>query len=113
VRSVGENTYHIALNPIPYHVSPAGDAISCINTHGQLIITLGEEVNPTAFAWHEGATRCPLPTVTAWKRGQRPVTIQEVDAAFDIDNADSPLILSLHRNLRQVYVRDAQTTNGF
>lgn len=95
---------------------PIGAAISCVNARGRLFVTLASDdfTSQVAFAWHEGAERMPITSVTNWKPGMRALTLQELGIAFETDNADpdNPMIVSVHRNLRKNYVRDARVENG-
>lgn len=90
----------------------AGGALSCVNTVGRLIVTVDDGVTHRAYAWHEGATSMPIGSFTNWKESLRPVSIMELDIGFETDSTASPLIISVHRNMRKTYVRDASTTNG-
>lgn len=95
---------------------PLGAAISCINAKGRLFVTLASDdfTSQVAFAWHEGAERMPITSMTNWKSSRRALTLQELGMAFETDNADplNPLIVSVHRNLRKNYIRDARVTAG-
>lgn len=94
---------------------PEGVAISCINSKGRLFVTLANQDNDQiAYAWHEGSERMPITSMTNWKRSLRALTLQELNIAFETDNADvnDPLIVSIHRNLRKNYARDGRTTSG-
>lgn len=94
---------------------PEGSIISAVNARGRLFITLVNQDNTqNAYAWHEGAVRMPISSMTNWKRSMRPLTLQELDIAFETDNADglNPLVVSVHRNLRKPYVRDARVAAG-
>ncbi len=90
----------------------SGSAISCVNSRGKLYTTINSGGAHTAYTWHEGATEMQITSFTNWKRGPKPCTIQELDIALETDSAANPLIVSVHRNLRKHYVRDARTTNG-
>lgn len=89
-----------------------GGALSVTNTVGRLIVTVDNGGTHTAYAWNEGATSMPITSVTNWKHTGRPATIEELDIGFDSDSFATPLIISIHRNMRRVYVRDATTTNA-
>lgn len=94
---------------------PEGTVVSAVNARGRLFITLINQDNTqNAYAWHEGAQRMPISSMTNWKRSMRPLTLQELDIAFETDNADgeNPLVVSVHRNLRKNYVRDARVEAG-
>jgi hypothetical protein len=95
---------------------PIGRAISCVNARGRLFVTLANDdfTSQIAYAWHEGAQRMPITSVTNWKRAMRALTLQELDVAFETDNPDplNPMIVSVHRNLRRNYVRDARVNAG-
>lgn len=93
-------------------VSISGGVLSCTNTVGRLIVTVDTGSTHVAYAWNEGATSMPISTFTNWKRTTRAATINELDIGFESDSFTSPLILSLHRNARKKYVRDASTTNA-
>lgn len=79
-----------------------------------MIVTLrnSDNNNQIAYAWHEGSVRMPVTSMTNWKRSLRPLTLEEIDIAFETDNTNEPLIVSVHRNLVRNYLRDARTTNG-
>lgn len=99
----------------PQHFSDAGvdgGALSCVNTVGRLMVTIDDGSTHRAYAWHEGATSMPIGCFTNWKESLRPVSIMELDIDFETDSTASPLIISVHRNLRKNYVRDATTTNA-
>lgn len=94
---------------------PEGRAVACINSKGRLFVTLlNDDGTANAYAWHEGAQRMPISSQTNWKGSMRALTLQEMGVAFETDNpdADNPLIVSVHRNLRKNYVRDARVTAG-
>lgn len=93
---------------------PLGAAISCINAKGRLFVTLASDdfTSQVAFAWHEGAERMPISSQTNWKPGMRALTLQELNLAFENDTTEQPLIVSVHRNLRNNYARDARVTAG-
>lgn len=90
----------------------AGGALSCVNTVGRLMVTIDDGATHRAYAWHEGAVSMPIGSFTNWKESLRPVSIFELDIGFETDSAANPLIISVHRNMRRNYVRDASTTNA-
>lgn len=90
----------------------AGGALSCVNTVGRLIITVDDgSTAGRAYWWHEGATSMPIGSFTNWKETSDPASIYELKVGFETDSAANPLIISVHRNTRKKYVRDATTTN--
>lgn len=89
-----------------------GGALSCVNTVGRLMITVDDGVTHRAYAWHEGAASMPIGSFTNWQESLRPVSIMELDVGFETDSVINPLIVSVHRNMRRTYVRDAITGNG-
>ncbi len=93
-------------------ISVSGGVLSCTNTVGRLIVTIDNGSTHVAYAWNEGATSMPVSTFTNWKRTTRAATLNELDVGFETDSIANPLILSLHRNTRKKYVRDATTTNA-
>lgn len=92
--------------------SIAGGVLSCTNTVGRLIITVDNGSTHVAYAWNEGASSMPISTFTNWTRTTRTASIFELDIGLETDSATNPLIISVHRNARKKYVRDAGTTNA-
>lgn len=106
-------------SPICYFTDAAvaGTALSCVNSAGALIMTLSNGGAHTAYEWDKGATEMQITSVTPWKRAEfrqepRSVRVRELQIAFEIDQDDEPLIASIHRNLRPVFLRDGATTDG-
>lgn len=99
----------------PQYFSDAGvvgGAMSCIPSAGRLFLTVDNGSSYRAYAWHEGATSMPIGSFTNWKETSGPATIMEIGLAFESDMANKPMIISIHRNLRPSYVRDASVTSG-
>lgn len=90
----------------------SGSALSCIASQGELVVSVNNGGSHTAYAWDKGATLMPVTSVTNWRRTQRPVSLMELDIAFECDRTGDPLIVAAHRNLRKTFARDFVTTNG-
>jgi len=90
----------------------SGTALSCTSTAGQLVVSI---IDPNgthiAYAWHEGATSMPISVFTQWQKSLRPITVMELSAGFEADRS-SPLLYSVHRNLKIKYVVDGRVTGG-
>jgi hypothetical protein len=103
----------------------AGSALSAINSQGDLFITVNNSGSQTAYKWDSGASQMPISSITPWTKfrpywPRNPWTAQEVVRQVDVrelhllletDRTNDPLIVALHRNTRQTFVRDAVTTN--
>jgi hypothetical protein len=91
----------------------AGTALSAIHSQGELIITITNAGAQTAYAWDTGAATMAITSMTPWFRAQaRSARVREMMVAFENDRTTDPLIISVHRNGRRTYIRDAQLTNG-
>lgn len=95
----------------------AGTALSCINSRGELIITINDAGSHIAYAWDKGAAKMPTTSVIPWTKkpdGVRHVSIRELELSFETDrvDADDPMVLSIHRNQRQTFFRDGAVVNG-
>jgi hypothetical protein len=108
--TVGCNTYHLALNAAAAG-SPNGSAIACINSQGHLYITLDDGESQLAYTWDEGATFMPIASVTNWTQHTFAANVMELLSTFESDTT-TPLILTVHRNVKKTFVRDAVTTSG-
>lgn len=97
----------------------AGTALSCVNSQGQLIVTVNNGGAQTAYAWDAGAATMPITSMTPWTRHvldrvPHSVRVREMQIAFEADrvNANDPLIVSVARNQRQAFFRDGAVTIG-
>jgi hypothetical protein len=97
----------------------SGVALSCVNSAGELVITVNDAGAHTAYSWDKGATSMPITTVTPFMKPMvdpvpRSVRIRELMASFETDlkNTNSPVVFGVHRNQRQRYCRDVAITNG-
>lgn len=95
----------------------SGTALSAVNSRGQMIMTITSGGAQTAYSWDTGATEMWITSQTPYRRPvldrvPRSVRVRELQIAFETDNDDTPLIISINRNLRQTFVHDAISTNG-
>lgn len=95
----------------------SGSALSCINSQGELIISVNNAGSHTAYAWDKGAAKMPITSLTQWmlKPGDAHTTsIRELELAFETDrvDADNPMVISIHKNQKQTFCRDVSVANG-
>lgn len=90
----------------------SGSALSCVNSQGELVVSVNNAGAHTAYKWDAGASSMPVTSITNWRRGARPATVMEALVAFESDSASQPLVVSVHANRRRAYVRDAVTTSA-
>lgn len=90
----------------------SGSALSCVNSQGELVLSVNNGGSHTAYSWDAGASSMPVTSITNWRRGARPATLMEALVSFETDAVSVPLVVSLHANRRRTYVRDLVTTSG-
>ncbi|MDQ3920637.1 MAG: hypothetical protein M3348_19425, partial [Acidobacteriota bacterium] len=86
----------------------AGSPLSCVQSQGELIVTVNNAGAMTAYSFDKGAASMPVTAVTNWRGLDRPATADELAASFDCDAAGS-LSVGVHANLRKTFARDFQT----
>lgn len=90
----------------------AGGALSCVPTVGRLMVTVDDGVTHRAYAWNEGAASMQISSFTRWEETRSPVTLMETGISFETDTEFYPMIISVHRNMRQVYAKDFEAVLG-
>ncbi len=95
----------------------AGTALSAVHSRGELIMTITNAGAQTAYAWDKGATEMWITSQTPYRRAMiekvpHAVDVREMQVTYETDNKNTPMIVSLNRNVRQTFVHDAASTAG-